>query len=59
MYDNTLVHTVAVVRDFLKQHVIESFAWLSYSPNLNPIEYVWNAMKDHIYSIYGNLKGRM
>ncbi len=45
MQDNAPCHTARAVSKFLEEHGIEFIKWPPYSPDLNPIENVWNWIK--------------
>ena len=44
MDDNARPHRAGLVDDMLEEEGIERFQWLASSPDLNPIEPVWDAL---------------
>lgn len=52
MQDNAGGHAVWSSRDWLEYHRIPYMHWPAYSPDLNPIEKVWNKMKGWIARNY-------
>ena len=52
MHDNAPVHTATTTKAYLRLQGIQPIAWPPYSPDLNPIETVWNRMKDWIEENY-------
>ena len=45
--DNARAHTARITRDFLQQHNIRLLPWPALSPDLNPIEYLWDETKEN------------
>ena len=43
--DNARIHKTRAVMSFLGKNRIETFEWPPQSPDLSPIENIWNAMK--------------
>lgn len=53
MQDNAPGHAAAATLAEMQERGIRSIVWPPYSPDLNPIETVWNIMKDYIESKWG------
>ena len=52
MQDGAPGHSAASTRQELQDRGIRTIFWPAYSPDLNPIETVWNEMKDWIQDHY-------
>jgi transposase len=53
MQDNAPAHSSKYTKNWLKEHGIYSITWPPNSPDLNPIEIIWNWMKQWIQETYG------
>ena len=42
MDDNARPHTARIAQDYLQQEAIELLPWQAKSPNMNPIEHLWD-----------------
>jgi transposase len=55
MQDGAPGHSAAYTLEELEERGICPIFWPAFSPDLNPIEAVWNRMKDYIESYYPDL----
>ncbi|VDB88224.1 Bgt-51167 [Blumeria graminis f. sp. tritici] len=53
--DNAPDHITASTMEDISQRLIQSIFWPANSPDLDPIEAVWNRMKDYIQRYHPNL----
>ncbi len=47
-HDNTRLRVARICRQFLEAENIPVIAWPAYSPDMSPIEHVWDALDRHI-----------
>ena len=53
MQDNATCHKTALIMDFLSSKDIEVLSWPAQSPDLNPIENIWNYIKNKRQKKFG------
>ena len=56
MQDNAPSHSAARTIEEFRERFITPIDWPPYSPDLNPIEHVWDSMKDYIQYHYPRLE---
>ena len=54
MQDGAPGHAAGDTQADLKERGVTPIFWPAYSPDLNPIETIWNWMKDYIVDVYSD-----
>ena len=54
--DNALIHISNLIKERLETHGIWTLDFPPYSPDLNPIEHLWRALKRKILELHLELK---
>lgn len=57
MQDNASIHTADKVRDWFREQRVWTTDWPPYSPDLNPIENAWHAMKCLALKMFPDIMG--
>lgn len=52
MQDNASIHTAIKVREWFKEKRVNVIRWPAYSPDLNPIKYIWFHLKAKVLELY-------
>jgi hypothetical protein len=52
MQDNAPIHTALASREWLESHGVATVNWPPYSPDLNPIEHLWWALKKKLHELH-------
>lgn len=53
--DNASIHRSVVTERFLLESAVSLLPWPPHSPDLNPIEHVWNMLKRNLYKMFPHL----
>ncbi|PKK43491.1 hypothetical protein CI102_14005 [Trichoderma harzianum] len=50
--DNARIHNFGGTPEWLQVHGIDYIDWPPHSPDLNPIEHVWKALKENLFYLF-------
>jgi hypothetical protein len=53
--DNASIHQAKITQLWFEEHGIWVMDWPAHSPDLNPIENIWKALKNKIFELYPKL----
>jgi hypothetical protein len=54
--DNARIHNFGGTPEWLQEHAISYIDWPPHSPDLNPIEHMWAALKRKLYRLYPHIR---
>jgi len=57
-HDNDPKHAAHETKRWLSEHRIKVLDWPAYSPDLNPIEHLWNEMDHRLRKLPGNISNK-
>jgi transposase len=47
--DNARPHTARIAQDYLQQELIQMFPWPAFSPDMSPIEHIWDELGRRVH----------
>ena len=56
--DNARAHYARLSPDYLTQNNVNVLPWPSFSPDLSPIEHLWDQLGSHVYSSRNQINNR-
>jgi transposase len=59
MQDGTPCHTAKAVTNYLHSHNVEVLEWPGNRPDRNPVENIWEGMKDSVSKIFPTTKQQL
>lgn len=57
--DNSRIHNYGGTPEWLQEHAVAYIDWPPHSPDLNPIEHMWAALKKKLFEIFPQIRSKV